>query len=86
MVDIYSHYSRTFLLDAKANLQGGGKSMKDYRVESILACIGAAACGIIAVASGKVVLMGIACVLFYTSSVLGRKRKVRDEDTSERRW
>ena len=54
--------------------------MKDYRVESILACIGAAACGIIAVASGKVVLMGIACVLFYTSSVLGRKRKVRDEE------
>ena len=54
--------------------------MKDYRLESILTCIGGAACGIIAVASGKVVLMGLACVLLYTSSVLGKKRRVRDEE------
>ena len=54
--------------------------MKDYRLESILTCIGGAACGIIAVASGKIVLMGLACVLFCISSVLGKKRRVCDEE------
>ena len=59
--------------------------MKDYRLESILTCIGGAACGIIAAASGKVVLMGLACLLLYTSSVLGTKRKVNSSDMQDSR-